>query len=100
MVETFRLSKGEVIQILVGQEGRINSVDWSSGGGGSTYVVRGSNTALIIVGGGGGIQAAGSRHPGCDANTSTSGNTGHKSWEGGRGGHGAQILDYDSGKSR
>ena len=53
MIGTFSLSKGEIISILVGQEGGINSVSYSSGGGGGTFVVRGSSTPLIIAGGGG-----------------------------------------------
>ena len=94
MIGTFNLSKGEEVQILVGQEGGINrSGEGSTGGGGGTFVVRGSNTPLIIAGGGGGIQALQSRHTGCDANTSTAGNPGHKSWSGGSNGHGAQIAD-------
>ena len=93
MTGTFNLSKGEIIQILIGQEGGINSNWYSSGGGGGTFVVRGNNTLLIIAGGGGGIQAVQSRHAGCDANTSTTGNPGHKSWSGGSNGHGAQIAD-------
>ncbi len=93
MIGTFGLSKREIIQILVGQEGGINSIDWSSGGGGGTFVVRGSNTPLIIAGGGGGILIAQSRHAGCDASTSTKGNPGYKSWSGGRNGHGAQVAD-------
>ena len=93
MIGTFRLHNGEVIQILVGQEGGINSVDWTSGGGGGTFVVRGSNTSLIIAGGGGGVEEALSRYPGCDASTNTTGNAGYKSWSGGSNGHGSQTAD-------
>ena len=99
MIGTFRLNKGEVIQILVGQEGGINKVGRSTGGGGGTFVVRGAYTFLIIAGGGGGIESARSRHSGCDASTGSLGNPGHKSWSGGSGGHGAQTADADnSGK--
>ncbi|KAL9957482.1 hypothetical protein ACROYT_G039120 [Oculina patagonica] len=93
MIGTFNLSKGEIIQILVGQEGGINRVFYSSGGGGGTFVVRGSNTPLIIAGGGGGLRAVTSRHAGCDANTSTAGNPGHQSWSGGSDGRGAHTAD-------
>ena len=55
MIGTFRLSKGETIQVLVGQEGGINRGSRTSGGGGGTFVVRASNTPMIIAGGGGGI---------------------------------------------
>ena len=93
MIGTFSLCKGEIIQILVGQEGGINNYRYGSGGGGGTFVVRGSNTPLIIAGGGGGIDMVSSRHAGCDASTSTTGNPGYKSWSGGSNGHGAQTAD-------
>ena len=100
MIGTFNLSKGEIIQILVGQEGGINSAKKRSGGGGGTFVVRGSNTPLIIAGGGGGLKAVESRYEGCDASTSTTGNPRHTSWSGGSNGHGAQSTPDDySGKS-
>ena len=47
MIGTFRLKEGEVIQILVGQEGGVNGRSHSS-----TFVVRGAYTFLIIAGGG------------------------------------------------
>ena len=93
MIGTFSLWKGETIQILVGQEGGINNVHYGSGGGGGTFVVRGSNTSLIIAGGGGGVDRPSSRHAGCDATTSTTGNPGYNSWSGGSNGHGAQTAD-------
>ncbi|XP_022801226.1 uncharacterized protein LOC111338927 isoform X1 [Stylophora pistillata] len=95
MIGTFSLNKGEVIQILVGQEGGINSQSTSSGGGGGTFVARGSNRPLIIAGGGGGLATASSRHPGCDASTGSSGNPGYNSWSGGSNGHGAKAGDSD-----
>ncbi|XP_022807756.1 signal peptide, CUB and EGF-like domain-containing protein 1 [Stylophora pistillata] len=96
MTGTFRLNKGEVIQILVGQEGGINTKRFSSGGGGGTFVVREANTPLIIAGGGGGVNRVLSSHEGCDASTNTAGNPGYKSWSGGSNGHGAQTADYDA----
>ena len=100
MIGTFHLSKGEIIQILIGQEGGINSVAHSAGGGGGTFAVRGSNTPLIIAGGGGGMEVVISRHAGCDASANTTGNPGHQSWSGGSSGYGAQAADSDnSGES-
>ena len=100
MIGTFNLFKGEIIRILVGQEGGINLADYASGGGGGTFVVRGSNTPLIVAGGGGGMERIISRQPGCDASTSTTGNPGYRSWLGGSNGHGAQVADGDnSGES-
>ena len=100
MIGTFHLNKGEVILVLVGQEGGINKKYVSSGGGGGTFVVRGADTPLIIAGGGGGIDTVQSRHAGCDASTNTNGNSGYRSWAGGSNGHGAQTADYrGSGKN-
>ena len=101
MIGTSRLTQGEIIHILVGQEGGINNEKDGSGGGGGTFVVRGSNTPLIIAGGGGGITWALKRHAGCDANTSTTGNPGELSWSGGSNGHGANTSDQGySGKNK
>ena len=113
MVGTFNLTEGEIIQILVGQEGGIrNKVSSSAssgvvvagggGGGGGTFVVRGRNTSLIVAGGGGGLRAVTSRHEECDANTNTSGNPGYNSWSGGSNGHGSFSMtgdDTPSGES-
>jgi len=93
MTGTFNLSKGEMIGVLVGQEGGIRNNRRSSGGGGGTFVLRGSDTPLIVGGGGGGLRAVTSRHQGCDASTETSGNPGYNSWSGGSNGHGAMIGD-------
>ena len=92
MIGTFRLNKGEVIQVLVGQEGGINKASYSSGGGGGTFVVRGANTPLIIAGGGGGVDDVFSRHTECDASSNTTGNPGYRLWPGGSNGHGAQTV--------
>jgi len=98
MVGTFNLSQGEIIQILVGQEGGIrhdlsSGVSGAGGGGGGTFVVRGSNTSLIVAGGGGGLRTVTSRHEGCDASTSKSGNPGYNSRSGGSNGQGAGTGD-------
>ena len=95
MIGTFSLYKGEIIHILIGQEGGINKELYGSGGGGATFVVRGSIAPLIIAGGGGGVDRVSSRHAGCDANTSTTGNPGYRSWSGGSNGHGSQTADGD-----
>ena len=93
MKGTFRLSRGETIQILVGQEGGINNVANVAGGGGGSFVVKGNSTPLIIAGGGGGIEALLSRRTACDASTTTAGRAGYKSWSGGSGGQGATTAD-------
>ena len=93
MIGSFRLSKGETIKILVGEQGTRNRGSQSSGGGGGTFVVRERNTPLIVAGGGGGTEVVVSRHIECDASTGTAGRAGYKSWAGGSGGHGAKIAD-------
>ena len=93
IIGTFSLCKGEITQILVGQEGGINTQRY--GGGCGTFVVRERITPLIIAGGGGGVDRVSSRHSGCDASTSTTGNPGYRSWSGGSNGDGAQIADGD-----
>ena len=97
MVGTFNLLQEEMIQILVGQEGKIRDSDErrGSGGGGGTFVVRGSNTSLIVAGGGGGVRFVTSRREGCDASTSTSGNPGYKAWSGGSNGDGGETGGQD-----
>ena len=100
MVGTFNLSKDELIQILVGQEGGVRIKNGSSGGGGGgTFVVRGSNTSLIVAGGGGGLKAVTSRHQGCDASANTSGNPGYNSCSGGSNGEDAKTGGKPSGES-
>ena len=105
MVGTFNLSQGQIIQILVGQEGGIRHNDLSSGGGGGggggggTFVARKDNTSLIVAGGGGGLRAVTSKHEECDASKNKSGNPGYKPWLGGSNGNGAQTgHDKPSGE--
>ncbi len=69
----FDLKKGDVLKILVGQEGVKNTASQSSGGGGGTFVATSSNTPLIVAGGGGGIENLKTRLANCDATTATSG---------------------------
>ena len=105
MIGTFALTKGDVIQILVGQEGGIGRGRTGSGGGGGTFVVKKDGTPLIIAGGGGGVTKLRSRHEGCNAKITTAGNPGHSFQliiprpRSSTAGHGAQNLnDSDSGK--
>jgi len=57
MYGEFALTAGQVILILVGQEGSLSSGSGNSkdgGGGGGTYVTTSGSVALIVAGGGGG----------------------------------------------
>ena len=103
MIGNFNLTKGEIIHILVGQQGtRGGNNQKTSGGGGGTFVVRANNTPLIIAGGGGGIRKMSAQVLGCDASIYTTGNAGHKSplGSGGSNGHGGDTAGEHSGKGR
>ena len=60
MIGSFGLTEGDILHILVGQQGSYTSYsnNYGGGGGGGTYVAKGSNYSnanpLIIAGGGGG----------------------------------------------
>jgi hypothetical protein len=59
---TLALTKGEVLQLLVGQAGRASPSGNVGGGGGASFVVRGS-TPLLIAAGGNGAPYASNRAP-------------------------------------
>jgi tripartite motif-containing protein 56 len=98
MIGTFTLNKGELIKILVGQEGGTNRKSISSSGGGGSFVVTNDGTPLIIAGGGAGIHSTTQRYSNSDGSVSTSGNSGYggSQWAGGRDGHGATVADSDN----
>jgi hypothetical protein len=52
--ENVILNRGEIIKILVGQQGTKSSISSNAGGGGGTFVVRDTKTPIIVAGGGGG----------------------------------------------
>ncbi|TND07845.1 MAG: Hyalin [Bacteroidetes bacterium] len=71
----FAVTPGEVLSIMVGEQGLTNGSD--AGGGGGTFIVRTGNIALLVAGGGGGatnnIGGCGSNRNGLDATITTSG---------------------------
>lgn len=75
MVGDFTVTPGEVLSIMVGQQGLTNGSD--AGGGGGTFVVRTGNVPLVCAGGGGGatnnIGSCGSNRNGINATITTSG---------------------------
>ncbi|XP_046862386.1 keratin, type I cytoskeletal 9-like [Xenia sp. Carnegie-2017] len=98
----FKINKGEIIKILVGQEAPLNTQSQSAGGGGGSFVVRKNNAPLLVARGGGGIERLNKRLDNCDASTKTSGKnnkcvTPCKNWAGGVNGQGAK--QGDSGNS-
>ena len=97
----FDLIKGDVIKILVGQEGFKALV--IGGGGGGTFVATSSNTPIIVAGGGGGAEGLNDRLSNCDANTETTGKSNAcgstcSVWAGGVNGTGALYGDANSCK--
>ncbi len=98
----FDLEQGDVIKLLVGQTGVVNTGYSTSGGGGGTFVVTSTDTPLLVAGGGGGIESLTSRLANSDANTGTSGRNNQcasscANWAGGTAGNGG--LEADTGNS-
>ena len=94
----FDLKKGDVLKILVGQQGAVNTKGSSSGGGGGSFVATSSNTPLIVAGGGGGTEYLKIRMANCDASVGTSGRKNQcrstcAIWPGGINGRGATQTD-------
>ena len=71
----FTVTPGEVLSVMVGQQGLTNGSD--AGGGGGTFVVRTGNVCLIAAGGGGGatnnISQCGNNRNGVNATITTMG---------------------------
>ena len=102
MVGDFNLSQGDVLKIMVGQQGVENPNNQrGAGGGGGTYVVLSSGTTLLIAAGGGGgagdyaYVQHGQTSTSATAGGNQSGNTGGGS--GGTDGAGGNASYYGSG---
>ncbi|CAH1244495.1 TRIM56 [Branchiostoma lanceolatum] len=98
---TFQLQKGEVLKILVGQEGLENRSCHGVGGGGGTFVTKTDNAPLIVAGGAGGGDGmrgwnANSDHHGTTATAGQSSSGGRKNFTGGFDGNGATQGDNDN----
>ena len=102
MVADFSLTQGDVLKILVGQQG----VEWANGqrgagGGGGSFVVLSSGTTLLMAAGGGGgagdyaYDGHGNSGTSGSAGGNSSGNTGGLS--GGSGGSGGNNSTYAGG---
>ncbi|XP_066267540.1 keratin, type I cytoskeletal 9-like [Branchiostoma lanceolatum] len=95
----FELKKGEVLKILVGQEGMENKSRCGVGGGGGTFVTKTDNTPLIVAGGAGGGNNLTKRNPNSDGTTATAGQSssgGITYFTGGSDGKGATQGDNDN----
>jgi hypothetical protein len=90
---TFNLRAGEVIKILVGQEGVYGSHNsgYNGNGGGGTFVVK-NTEPLIVAGGGGGVSnnwTSGGRADGKPSNNGTT-NGGRENWS-----FNSSLASYD-----
>eukprot|EP00930_Biecheleria_cincta_P039774 TRINITY_DN2730_c0_g1_i1.p1 TRINITY_DN2730_c0_g1~~TRINITY_DN2730_c0_g1_i1.p1 ORF type:complete len:716 (+),score=129.23 TRINITY_DN2730_c0_g1_i1:51-2198(+) len=92
----FNLTAGDVVHILVGQQGVTAPNRVGNGGGGGSFVVGAGNSPLVIAGGGGGSGHDCHRHSGSitkqmDGTAQSSGKSGSfgGASSGGSGGHGA-----------
>ncbi|XP_078614342.1 E3 ubiquitin-protein ligase TRIM56-like [Branchiostoma floridae x Branchiostoma japonicum] len=94
---TFRLQRGEVLKILVGQEGAKNRSCHGVGGGGGTFVTKPDNTPLVVAGGAGGGDDGPRTWPNTsDGATATAGKRssgGRRNFAGGSDGKGATQGD-------
>ncbi len=74
-----KLTKSDIIKIVVGQKGT-TSVDRSGGGGGGTFVFQDNNPIIIAGGGGGagGYQKSSTTQNGVNASLTTSGTNGYQ----------------------
>jgi len=100
MQGTFSLNQGQVLNILVGQQGATFTQASGGGGGGTFVVLNGSNTPLIIAGGGGGGGANYSGGPGLAGTTggnSTGGNTAYGGTANGGGAAGGEYSGAGGG---
>jgi hypothetical protein len=81
IADTFLLTEGETIKILVGQIGETTTGTSANGGGGGTFIVRtpfnSNGSILIIAGGGGGSESGSSQRLEAHASITTSGNNGY-----------------------
>ncbi|MFP4458289.1 MAG: hypothetical protein ACLFSQ_01735 [Candidatus Zixiibacteriota bacterium] len=78
IIGDFSLTEGEILKILVGQEGTaLTSSRYDFSGGGGSFVTDISNNPLIIAGGGGGAEISGA---GSNGQTGTSGHDGTGSY--------------------
>jgi hypothetical protein len=81
IADTFDLTQGEVIRILVGQAPLPWFLYIANGGGGGTFVTRApyntDGSILVIAGGGGGVESATAVQSLAHASITTSGNAGY-----------------------
>ena len=103
IADTFSLTLGEVIRIVVGQYGNGGTTSQAAGGGGGTFVVKsGGNTntqILVVAGGGGASEGDSSGRTIGNASTGTSGVDGFNSGTFNTTGGGTGGLNGNGGNS-
>ncbi|MEI6576037.1 MAG: Ig-like domain-containing protein [Bacteroidota bacterium] len=94
---TISVTPGQVLKVLVGQQGIQNKTcgPGDGGGGGGSFVTDNSNNPLVIAGGGGG--ASYYNNVGQNASTGTSGTAGGGGSTGGSGGNGGSSASASGG---
>lgn len=93
----FTLNQGDVLKILVGQQGERTltmSSNYQAGGGGGSFVTFMNDTPLIVAGGGGAnsISPGNPNQNGATTNNGQAGNAGAGGTNGGAGGAGSSVI--------
>ncbi|MBL0018552.1 MAG: HYR domain-containing protein [Bacteroidetes bacterium] len=102
MTGTFATTPGEVLSVVVGQQGLLQvggQVQNSSGGGGGTFVFRAGPSLLVAAGGGGGkcnYTSSAPLHPAADGQIGTAGGASSDGNPGGVGGAGGPAGLWSS----
>lgn len=95
MIGTFALTEGQVLHILVGQEGEDTRVTYednaAAGGGGGSFVWDPTDDALPLIAAGGGAGAAGFNYANRHATDAEDGNSAYSFTNGGVGGNGGGL---------
>lgn len=97
MVGTFNLNQGDILNIIVGQEG-ISNGHWAGGGGGGSFVIR-NGAPLIIAGGGAGGGKIGGYAWVIHGATSQNAGSGQYGGTGGTNGNGATGSNIRGGNA-
>jgi hypothetical protein len=96
MVGEYNLTAGQVLKIVVGQQGQASGDAQGAGGGGGSFVVNNNTTPLIVAGGGGGGGRVESSSILKNATASTIGNNGNYGGSAGTLGNGGSNLNTNS----
>jgi hypothetical protein len=93
IIGDFQLTAGDILKILVGQQGDISAKYVGGGGGGSFVWLELNNLLLVAAGGGGGGGSHNTARNGLDASTGDDGVNGNSQATGrGTGGHGGVQI--------